>query len=730
METISNAFAVTAVRDGEKGADGVTYEVESTVGTLIIPSGSTSVPLATTLRFWRRKGTAARAAYSCHSWLFVRKGTAYTLIPGYGNQTSKATTRTVNITSTVASTYITASYDAVVVFINSDAAAFDTNNYLAKLEIPIVKHGEKGQKGDNGDDAVDYSLLPSSAQFVYDPGTDVITPQDFGLKVLRTEGSAPATLTWAQMTDYGLTLQYRDNGDSWSDVGQSNFNAMRNGTLNAFSWFVTDGIKTEDFQLLAGGVVVATATVSVTSNGEEGAQGPRGPQGPTGSTGPMMYLAGKYDAAVNYGALRTGTVCPAVAYEDSNGETYYWFPNDSYRGAGYAPSTANGWTQATSFDWVVTRVLFTQFAKLGGFVVSGDFMLSQYGELFDADGNSLALTQQTDADGSTHWRYNGVDAYTYFRDWDPMAELDPPYLPILRRNNWAYWSSYETTTASIYLTTNSSDENRAELIGLAVGGHYYLCGTDTGGNWHCLLMRKSSYNSSNARLYGYREEILNSHVPVPYSEPAYLFRPVKVVNAATGEEWLAGGKVHVGADGGVTVEGTIRAKNLYRNVCVFVDGGTYFNRNGERWFYNPTTKLYELSPESTSGKEQCVYDADIIIMLGRGASGWNTNEPVLLPRAEDFPGKMVEVIVKCDMSGGGTVYIGAVGGTRNSSTGNYTGPDVMRTVTSAVPTGDKYNLQSFQTANNCYPATPGKRTRWVSMPDTTGAYKWVLLDEL
>lgn len=457
----------------------------------------------------------------------------------------------------------------------------------------------------------------------------------------------------------------------------------------------------------------------------------QGESGPRGKTGPMAYLAGEYDSTVNYGALLTDTRCPVVHYVDGTTDQY-WYPTAGYRGAGYAPSTANGWAQADRFEMVVTKVLFTQFAKLGGFVVSGDYMLSQYGELVDATGNKFPLTQVTDENGFRSWQYNDVDAYTYFRDYDPMAEFDIWNwqtwlygLPIYARRNEAEseWNTRRTT----YMTTTTAPShqynamnnaaNMAAMKALKAGDKFLFLGTNTSGVKHVMLWVCTANN--NTRITG-RCVIAEM----------MFFRPEKVVNAVTGEEWMAGGKVHVGADGGVTVEGTILARNLYRNVCVFVDGGTYFNRNGERWFYNSTTKLYELSPESTSGKEQCVYDADIILMLGRGASGWNTNEPVLLPRAEDFPGKMVEVIVKCDMSGGGTVYIGAVGGTRNSSTGNYTGPDVMRTVTSAVPTGDKYNLQSFHTANNCYTATPGKRTRWVSMPDTTGAYKWVLLDEL
>lgn len=48
----------------------------------------------------------------------------------------------------------------------------------------------------------------------------------------------------------------------------------------------------------------------------------------------------------------------------------------------------------------------------------------------------------------------------------------------------------------------------------------------------------------------------------------YKFRPMKCINALTGEEWMAEGKVHVDADGNVEVTGVIRATTLYQS---FID---------------------------------------------------------------------------------------------------------------------------------------------------------------
>lgn len=453
----------------------------------------------------------------------------------------------------------------------------------------------------------------------------------------------------------------------------------------------------------------------------------QGESGPRGKTGPMAYLAGEYDSTVNYGALLTDTRCPVVHYVDGTTDQY-WYPTAGYRGAGYAPSTANGWAQADRFEMVVTKVLFTQFAKLGGFVVSGDYMLSQYGELIDADGNRLALTEQTDSDGSTHWRYNGVDAYTYFRDYDPMAEryrdMTPStYLqyynrgmdyPLLVRNNWQYWASYESTSDAFFITLNSGDAHINDLKSLSIGGHYFLCGTDTNGVFHCLLMRKSQAVGTNNRLYGYREKIM-SHLSQT------MFRPVKVVNAATGEEWLAGGKVHVGADGGVTVEGTIRAKNLYRNLCLFSNGvystEVYYISSLNDW---SRTKGYAVGdyiigrpdanaePDFSSvGMVLCSYDADIIQMVPTSNNSWDSSNPLRLPAPKDFPGKVVEITGWSRTTSEVNMYVGSVMGSVSSmclavevSGGKFVPAETATVI--AIKTGTTTRFMSMMLNGNYY----------------------------
>lgn len=109
--------------------------------------------------------------------------------------------------------------------------------------------------------------------------------------------------------------------------------------------------------------------------------------------------------------------------------------------------------------------------------------------------------------------------------------------------------------------------------------------------------------------------------------------------------------------GNAYIGGTIKAKNFFRNVCYYGQGGIY---ESESW------KYYCYSIQDISGFEKgkyydpedvpisyinghfypCTYDAEIVYMIP-GSSNWNTQDfgdkRVFLPDPKDFEGKQVEV---------------------------------------------------------------------------------------
>jgi hypothetical protein len=44
--------------------------------------------------------------------------------------------------------------------------------------------------------------------------------------------------------------------------------------------------------------------------------------------------------------------------------------------------------------------------------------------------------------------------------------------------------------------------------------------------------------------------------------------PAKIINALTGEEWMAGGNIYINSNGDASFRGTIKAENLYRKVAI------------------------------------------------------------------------------------------------------------------------------------------------------------------
>ena len=90
------------------------------------------------------------------------------------------------------------------------------------------------------------------------------------------------------------------------------------------------------------------------------------------------------------------------------------------------------------------------------------------------------------------------------------------------------------------------------------------------------------------------------------------------------------------------ISGTIRAKNLYHNVFVFMEG------------------TYRSSADAKSG------DADIILMVPK-ADNWNTGaeyRTVKLPNPANYPGKLIEISILYYGSSGYDAIIGCEETTR------------------------------------------------------------------
>ena len=121
-----------------------------------------------------------------------------------------------------------------------------------------------------------------------------------------------------------------------------------------------------------------------------------GPQGNVGSIGKMCYITGEYDSTIEYKSDSQQT----VAVEVPNGsvvELYYLVASSNVvNGQHFGPTDSTGYWEKgmNNYNLFRTKYLFANFANLGSFIVSGDWLFSASGTI-----------------NGTHYDYD--DDYTY-----------------------------------------------------------------------------------------------------------------------------------------------------------------------------------------------------------------------------------------------------------------------------------------------------------------------------
>jgi len=99
-----------------------------------------------------------------------------------------------------------------------------------------------------------------------------------------------------------------------------------------------------------------------------------------------IYTNKKYD--------RTDTTVPLVLGSDN---TYYYLDADTNKvnDSNIAPTDEDQtvWAAATEYEVTLTKALFADFAKLGSFVVYGNYFFSQYGELRRYNDTSIIVNK-------------------------------------------------------------------------------------------------------------------------------------------------------------------------------------------------------------------------------------------------------------------------------------------------------------------------------------------------
>lgn len=135
--TISGSVSVSLVEDG------VTYQIEASVGSVTIASNASGATLTSTLRFYSKEGAADRAALSCYSCVFKKSGSTYTRVTSEYNRAYNSK----QSSGTISNLSVGTSVNAVVVCVYAYPSQAH-EGYLCEFEIPVYKSGDKGDKGD------------------------------------------------------------------------------------------------------------------------------------------------------------------------------------------------------------------------------------------------------------------------------------------------------------------------------------------------------------------------------------------------------------------------------------------------------------------------------------------------------------------------------------------------------------------------------------------------------
>lgn len=249
---------------------------------------------------------------------------------------------------------------------------------------------------------------------------------------------------------YGIVLTLtRDNYNeaNWASVvgANKNFNYSGDVTVRAGDYFIVEGVSTDKGLRHEAKFKCTNQTASIIygdciSHISDGA---------TGDAGPMYYPAGIHDPNAPYEV--TSSLVPIVC----SGASYYYAKKTVLADQNIPVTNTEYWGAFSNFAAVFTEILFASFSKLGSFIISGDWFISQYGTLYSASGTAVSVTS-TRTQGSVYLKdvtmygstkkvpyyaaTNDASAdmpcYTYFKDDDPRVEgygisSYPKFRPIL-----------------------------------------------------------------------------------------------------------------------------------------------------------------------------------------------------------------------------------------------------------------------------------------------------------
>ena len=247
-----------------------------------------------------------------------------------------------------------------------------SDNTTAFTDPVII--GTYGEKGDDGDNAATAYASPDKISIpCYSGG---------GVK----EESTTSVTFYLSVGDHAVTVRSVSNGARPTGVtvtGRAD-NAVTitvgtTATASGLAAGVTFTVSGTDDDGKSYSAKVTVALIGAV----QGAQG----QSITGATGKYCYICGEYSSSLTYVSDSKQTVAVEITGSGNTVELFVLKASTNVvNGTHYPPLDSNGNLNSTywerglnAYNLIRTKYLFANFASLGSFIVSGDWMYSQKG---------------------------------------------------------------------------------------------------------------------------------------------------------------------------------------------------------------------------------------------------------------------------------------------------------------------------------------------------------------
>ncbi len=312
-----------------------------------------------------------------------------------------------------------------------------TNVIIDRETVPLVKDGVDGEDGDDGIDAVTATATPDIISVPCNSNGSVKSYTSKTVSVTMLLGETSFTPTQLRISSVPNGVNIFDGTSSNGIITVSGNSLRFSITTIATASGISSGIVVTAVGTLNGTAYSAKCTIGLAGmlQGETGAS-------VRGKTGRFFYYAGDWSEAYQRSQedgdiyfLVNDAQAPYFSYVRDNVKRYAVYSPDeeidsemepiemSIIDSNGLPDTSTegtGWKVMTDdFKYLITEAIFAQFAHLGSFIISGDYLISQYGTLY----NGLVATI-INADNYQRF-YGGALPYTYFDGNDPCVDTLP-----------------------------------------------------------------------------------------------------------------------------------------------------------------------------------------------------------------------------------------------------------------------------------------------------------------